>query len=344
MFWRWVIFVGDMDDKFYMMRALELAANGRQHASPNPMVGAVVVAPDGRIIGEGWHRRCGMAHAEVNAINSVKECDRVILPESTVYVTLEPCSHYGKTPPCAELLIRERVKRVVVATEDPFPKVAGRGISMLRSAGIEVRVGVLENESRELNRRFMTAHSERRPYMTLKWAQSIDGWMDSRTRHPMAFSTPLTQMLVHRLRSMNDAIITSVRTANADNPRLDCRCWGWGDSPRPVILCGEEKPNKELSILSDATRTVLVIDADKRSLESVMKELYAVHGVTSALVEAGPRMLDGFLKAGLWDEVRVEVAPFSLGDDGMHHAPEFPGTPDEMIEADGRKIYIKSQK
>lgn len=157
-----------MDNELYMRRAIALAENGKGFASPNPMVGAVIAAPGGRIIGEGWHRRCGEGHAEVNAVASVRDCDRRLLGESTMFVTLEPCSHYGKTPPCAELIIRTGIPRVVVATTDPFEKVAGRGIAMLRAAGIDVVTGVLEKESRELNRRFFTAHTLRRPFITLK--------------------------------------------------------------------------------------------------------------------------------------------------------------------------------
>lgn len=330
-----------MDDIFYMRRALQLAANGLQHTSPNPMVGAVVVAPDGRIIGEGWHRRCGGPHAEVNAIRSVPQADRSLIAQSTVYVTLEPCSHYGKTPPCALLLVSEHVRRVVVATLDPFPKVAGRGIAMLREAGIEVTVGVLEDEAIRLNRRFMTAHTLQRPYITLKWAQSADGWMDSLTRHPMAFSTPLTQTLTHRLRSLHDGIITSARTANADNPRLDVRRWPWGDAPRPVVLYRNERPAGSLGLLTDTEREVITIDCNGRDLADVMGGLYATHGLTSVLVEAGPRMLENFIEANLWDEIRAEISPVVLGDDGTHHAPVFPGIPDHIEQAGQNIIYTR---
>lgn len=330
-----------MDDIFYMRRALQLAANGLQHTSPNPMVGAVVVAPDGRIIGEGWHRRCGGHHAEVNAIRSVPQADRSLIAQSTVYVTLEPCSHYGKTPPCALLLVSEHVRRVVVATLDPFPKVAGRGIAMLREAGIEVTVGVLEDEAIRLNRRFMTAHTLQRPYITLKWAQSADGWMDSLTRHPMAFSTPLTQTLTHRLRSLHDGIITSARTANADNPRLDVRRWPWGDAPRPVILYRNERPAGSLGLLTDTERDVITIDCNGRDLADVMGGLYTTHGLTSVLVEAGPRMLENFIEADLWDEIRAEISPVVLGDDGTHHAPVFPGISDHIEQAGQNIIYTR---
>lgn len=330
-----------MDDIFYMRRALQLAANGMQHTSPNPMVGAVVVASDGRIIGEGWHRRCGGPHAEVNAIRSVSPTDRPLIAQSTVYVTLEPCSHYGKTPPCALLLVSEHVHRVVVATLDPFPKVAGRGIAMLREAGIEVTVGILEEEALRLNRRFMTAHTLHRPYITLKWAQSADGWMDSLTRHPMAFSTPLTQTLTHRLRSLHDGIITSARTANTDNPRLDVRRWPWGDAPRPVILYRNERPDASLGLLADTERYVITIGCNGRNLADIMGELYTSHGLTSVLVEAGPRLLERFIETGLWDEIRAEISPVVLGDDGVHRAPVFPGIPDHVEHAGTQDIFYK---
>ena len=201
------------DDSKYMRRALALAGNGRGFASPNPMVGAVIVAPDGRIIGEGWHRVFGRAHAEVNAIASVADSDRGLLHESTMYVTLEPCSHYGKTPPCAKLLVETGLRRVVIATVDPFPKVAGRGIAMLRDAGIEVEVGLMGEEARRLNRRFFTAHACRRPFVVLKWAMSADGFMDRRRdsvhKNACRFSTPLTTMSTMKLRSECDAVPVS---------------------------------------------------------------------------------------------------------------------------------------
>ena len=186
----------------YMRRALELARHGLGNTSPNPMVGAVIVDNSGRIIGEGYHRRCGEGHAEVNAIASVADADRGALRDATMYVTLEPCSHYGKTPPCAKLIIDTGIPRVVVGAGDPFKEVAGRGIRMMREAGIEVAEGIMAAESRALNRRFMTAHEQQRPFVTLKWARSADGFMDSDRAdgQPAKFSTPLTAMLVHRLR------------------------------------------------------------------------------------------------------------------------------------------------
>ena len=198
-----------------MQRALELARHGELDASPNPMVGAVIVAPDGSIIGEGWHRRHGEGHAEVNAIASV--ADQTMLRDATMYVTLEPCSHYGKTPPCASLIIEKGIPRVVVGCLDPYEKVAGRGVNMLREAGVEVETGCMEAECVALNRKFMTAHRLRRPYVTLKWAESADGYIDGH------ISTPVTSMLVHKLRATHDAILVGSGTVLADSPRLDTR-------------------------------------------------------------------------------------------------------------------------
>ena len=192
----------------YMRRCIELAQLGRMHAAPNPMVGAVIVCGN-RIIGEGYHAVCGKAHAEVNAINSVRPSDRELLRESTLYVSLEPCSHYGKTPPCARLIIKTGIPRVVVGCVDPFAKVQGRGIAMLREAGIEVVVGVLEAECRALNRRFITAQTLRRPYITLKWARSADGfidaWREDDSQGAAQISSPWSLMRVHQLRAMNQA-------------------------------------------------------------------------------------------------------------------------------------------
>ncbi|MDE6288774.1 MAG: bifunctional diaminohydroxyphosphoribosylaminopyrimidine deaminase/5-amino-6-(5-phosphoribosylamino)uracil reductase RibD, partial [Muribaculaceae bacterium] len=222
-------------DRKYMERALELAGHGRGYTSPNPMVGAVITAPDGRIIGEGYHRRCGEGHAEVNAIASVKDADRELLKQSTMYVTLEPCSHYGKTPPCAKLIIDTGIPRVVVGAADPFKEVAGRGIAMLRAAGVDVTEGVMAEESRSLNARFITAHEQQRPWVTLKWARSADGYLDSDRPDgtPEKFSTALTSVIVHRTRSLHDAILAGSGTALADRPRLDCRLWP-GRNPLPI--------------------------------------------------------------------------------------------------------------
>ncbi len=319
----------------YMRRALLLASHGEGNASPNPMVGAVIVH-NGRIIGEGYHRRCGEGHAEVNAIASVSEADRPLLKESTMYVTLEPCSHYGKTPPCAKLIIDTGIPRVVVGAVDPFAKVAGRGIKMLRDNGIEVSTGLLADECQRLNRKFFTAHSLGRPFVTLKWAQSSDGWMDHKrdANRPSAyrFSTPLTTLSTARLRSLHDGIITSATTVNADNPRLNVREWD-GRDPMPIIVDRSGSVNNDARLLSNP-KTLLLSSSKPNGfpasqyelishdtpINEILKILYH-KGITTVLVEAGPTMLNAFIEANAWDEARIEISPVTLGDNGMSLAP-----------------------
>lgn len=323
-------------DERYMRRALELAARGLGLVSPNPMVGAVIVGADGSIIGEGYHRRFGEGHAEVNAVASVT--DREALCRSTMYVTLEPCSHFGKTPPCARLLIDCGVPRVVVGAPDPNPKVSGRGVAMLREAGVEVVTGVLADESRRLNAAFMTAHELHRPFVTLKWAQSADGFMDSDRPdgHAEIFSTPLTSMLVHRLRSLHDAIVVGSGTVLADRPRLDCRLWP-GRSPRPILL------DRRRRLTATDIRQLagpLISDADPAAL---LRELYSRHGITSVLVEGGAGVLEAFLRAGLWDCARVETSPRRLGRRGRVQAPAPPGRAARATRyVDGNRIDLYS--
>lgn len=276
-------------DAAYMRRALELARHGELDASPNPMVGAVIVGPDGRIIGEGWHRRCGEGHAEVNAVASVS--DKSLLRDSTMYVTLEPCAHYGKTPPCARLITEMRIPRVVIGCRDPFAKVAGRGIAMLEEAGIEVEVGMLENECLALNEKFMTAHTHRRPFITLKWAESADGFIDGH------ISTPLNSTAVHRLRATHDAILVGSGTWLADRPRLDTRLFA-GKSPRRVVLDRRGR-------VTDAPGDVLIMSGYD-TLREAMERLYAEHGITSVLVEGGAELHRSFMAEGLWDRMRIE--------------------------------------
>ena len=307
-------------DKKYMFRALQLAQQGGGHASPNPMVGAVVVH-EGIIIGEGFHRCCGKAHAEVNAIASVQ--DQMVLPESTIYVTLEPCSHYGKTPPCANLLIERGIKRVVVGTLDPFEKVSGRGVAMLREAGIEVEVGVLESECRELNKRFFTAHTTGMPWVLLKWAQSSDGFIaDNKGR--VLFSTPMTQALMHRERSMVDAIVVGARTVKIDNPSLTTRYWS-GNSPLRVVLDRNLSIPSDCNVLNDGGKTLIYNEKkeeikgavewaklDTTEPETWLRDLYR-RGVTSVMVEGGANVLQQLIDSGIWNEIRIETAPVTLG-------------------------------
>lgn len=292
----------------YMRRALELARHGLLDASPNPMVGAVIVGPDGKIIGEGWHRRCGEGHAEVNAVASV--CDKEKLKDSTMYVTLEPCSHYGKTPPCADMIVERGIPRVVVGSPDPFAKVAGRGIARMKAAGVEVVTGVLEDECRALNRKFMTAHELQRPFVTLKWAQSIDGFMDGR------ISTPLTSMLVHKLRASHDAILVGSGTVLADNPSLSTRLYA-GKSPVKVVLDRRGRISRDSRIFEGDTPVIVMNGYE--TLANAMKSLYD-KGITSVLVEGGAQILESFMKEGIWDEIRVEVSPVTT--DGHVKAPQ----------------------
>ena len=324
-------------DEKYMARALELAALGCGHVSPNPMVGAVVVDHNGRIIGEGYHRQYGAAHAEVNAIASVR--DKSALRESTIYVTLEPCSHYGKTPPCAKLIIDSEIPRVVVGASDPFKEVAGRGVKMLRDAGIEVVEDVMDSECRRLNARFMTAHEQQRPFVTLKWAQSSDGFMDSDRPdgQPARFSTSLSSMLVHRLRSLHDTIAIGSGTAIADNPRLDCRTWQ-GRSPQPVIFDRRRRINP--SLLHAQRKPIILSDYD--SIAEALSQLYSM-GYTSLLVEGGALLLNAFLDSGIWDVAHIETSPIVLQGHGRTKSPILPSEPATTFDVGTNIINIYSR-
>ncbi len=279
-----------------MRRCLELAAMGEIGAHPNPMVGAVIVSPDGHILGEGYHRRCGQAHAEVNAIRNADELGHDVT-DATIYVSLEPCSHWGKTPPCAGLIIERRIPRVVVGCVDSFAKVHGRGIAMLREAGVEVTVldGAIERECRDLNRRFFTAHTLGRPFVALKWAETADGYVDRlRTDDSTAalrISSPATQIAVHRYRSTFDAIAVGERTARLDHPRLDSRCWPGGRAPERV-------------------------EFRRGDLLAQLRELYG-RGISSVLIEGGPTLQRAFLAANLVDEIRIERGAEPLGAPGV---------------------------
>ena len=315
-----------------MQRCIQLAQFGEAGAPPNPLVGAVIVCR-GRIIGEGYHRRCGGPHAEVNAIRSVS--DQSLLRQSTLYVSLEPCAHYGKTPPCADLIIEKGIPRVVVGCIDPFAKVCGLGIRKLREAGVEVAVGALEDECRRLNRRFFTFHEKQRPWVTLKWAQSRDGFIDRLRRDDEAsaqLSTPFTQMLVHRLRARSQAILVGTQTALRDNPSLTNRLWPGGQPLRLVIDRRGILP-PTLRLFDDSAPTHVYPTGN---LTEILSDLHQ-RGIQSLLVEGGALLLRSFLEQGLWDEARVETAAISLGR-GVR-APEIPlslMTREEVV--DGHKI------
>ncbi len=249
------------DDELYMMRCLQLAAMAEGQTSPNPMVGAVVVC-DGKIIGEGYHHRAGEPHAEPNAINSVK--DEGLLKCSTLYVSLEPCSHWGKTPPCADLIVRKGLKRVVIATLDPNPKVAGRGVKILQDAGIEVTVGVMEEEARWLNRRFMTVQEKGRPYVILKWAETEDGIIDvcreEKGNGPIKISNSVTKTLNHQVRVEEDAIMVATKTALLDDPHLTVTKWT-GKNPVRVLLDRTLRVPANYRIFDGVAKTIVFTNA-----------------------------------------------------------------------------------
>ena len=299
-------------DERYMRRCLQLARGGRQNAKPNPMVGAVIVSSDGRIIGEGYHVRCGEGHAEVNAFASVRPEDEPLLAEATVYVSLEPCSHWGKTPPCADLIVSKGVRRVVCGCVDPFAEVQGRGIRRIREAGIEVTVGVLEQECLALNRRFITVNAEKRPYIILKWAQTANGKIAGRKASapgaaPLLLSTGFTKMLVHKLRAENDAILVGHETVCCDHPRLNTREWSGRDPERLVLAHDGEGIPSWFRRFDDIAPLLRYLYDNKRQ---------------SLLVEGGAATLRSFMERGLWDEIRVETAPFTVAEGT--DAPQLP--------------------
>lgn len=301
-----------MQHEHFMQRALELASLGRGAVAPNPLVGCVIVHND-CIIGEGWHRQYGQAHAEVNAIAAVK--NPALLSEATLYVTLEPCAHYGKTPPCSLLIIEKGIKKVVVANVDPFPEVAGKGIAMLEAAGCEVEVGVLAEQGRWLNRRFFTFQEQKRPFVILKWAESADGFMAPATKTPYWISSPESKLLTHSWRAEESGILVGAGTVLADNPALTTRLVA---GPNPHRFVVEHPPilSNQLQAFDAAAPTTRLITSEESSLAQQLPQvLEQVHqqGIQSLLVEGGRQLLQAFLEAGLWDEIRVFKAPHGLG-------------------------------
>ena len=306
------------------MRAFELAKNGLGMTYPNPMVGCVVVCDD-RIIGEGWHRKAGGPHAEVNAINSVRE--KHLLPKSDVYVSLEPCSHFGKTPPCSDLLIAKKVKRVIVGGIDPFDKVKGKGIKRLESAGVEVVKLFMPAEAFDVNKRFFTYHLLKRPYVFLKFAESADGFMDIKrniqdleSAQVNWISNPYSKQVAHKLRANEAAILVGKNTVKNDNPALSTRLW-FGDNPLRVLVDRELSLNSRLKILNDGIPTLILtsdlqkgslhlkdfidyarLDRDGSLVNQILNELYR-RGVQSLIVEGGAQVLQQFIDTNLWDEL-----------------------------------------
>ncbi|MFO7370386.1 MAG: bifunctional diaminohydroxyphosphoribosylaminopyrimidine deaminase/5-amino-6-(5-phosphoribosylamino)uracil reductase RibD [Bacteroidales bacterium] len=303
-----------------MSRCLDLAVQGLGYTAPNPLVGSVVVC-NNRIIGEGYHRQIGGPHAEVNAVNSVK--DKSLLRKSVLYVNLEPCSHTGRTPPCADMIIRAGIPEVVIGTVDPNPLVSGKGIGMLEKAGIRVMKGVLEKECIDLNRRFFVFHRHKRPYVVLKWAQSADGFIDvireaNTTNQPTWISNEISRMLVHKWRSEEQSIMIGTRTAAMDNPRLNVREWP-GKSPIRVVIDRNLSLPKNLHVFDNTSSTIVFnalhdyseglttyarINYSDSMLNQALGYLYD-HEIQSVFVEGGRMLIDSFIQEGLWDEARV---------------------------------------
>jgi diaminohydroxyphosphoribosylaminopyrimidine deaminase/5-amino-6-(5-phosphoribosylamino)uracil reductase len=316
-------------DEQYMQRCLQLAAMAAGQVAPNPMVGAVLVYDD-RIIGEGYHKKLGEAHAEVNCINSVAETDKNFIAASTMYVSLEPCVHFGKTPPCADLIIKNKIPKVVLGCRDSFEAVAGKGIERLKAAGIEVLVGILENECLELNKRFFVFHEKKRPYIILKWAQSSDGMIAAPLNPPeggslehtiarrLLISNEFTNRLVHKWRAEEEAILVGTNTALLDDPSLTARLWP-GKNPVRLVIDTDLKLPLHLKLFDGNTKTI-VFNYVKRAeaenlvyhqlkkgediLAQIAASVYSLN-IQSVMVEGGAKLLQSFIDGGLWDEARV---------------------------------------
>lgn len=336
-----------MNPSLFMQRALDLAERGKGTVRPNPLVGCVLVH-EGNIIGEGYHEQYGGPHAEVNAIASVTDSN--LLTDATAYVSLEPCSHWGKTPPCANLLIQKGIKSVVVATLDPNPLVAGKGVKLLEQAGISVQVGLLEQEARWQNRRFFCQQEKHRPYLILKWAQTQDGFIARENFDSKWISGTQSRQLVHQWRAAEQAILVGKNTALHDNPRLNVRDWTGSDPIRVVLDSKLELPadlhlfDQQIPTLCYTTRksekltNLEWVKLPQISLEALLADLHA-RQIQSVLIEGGSNTIRQFLAAGLWDEARVFTAPIAF-ERGIA-APQLTQTPAEShaIGVDQLDLY-----
>lgn len=322
-------------DVAYMLRCVELARKGSGTVAPNPMVGAVLVHGQ-RIIGEGWHQQYGEAHAEVNCIRSVLPQDQALIPESTMYVSLEPCAHFGKTPPCADLIIAHQIPRVVIGSQDPFPDVNGKGIAKLRAAGVDVSTGIASEACEELNRRFFTFHRQHRPYVILKWAISANGKMAANGDERLLISNDLSNRLVHQWRSEEAAILVGARTALLDNPSLTNRLWTGNDPIRLVVDMDLSLP-EHLQVFDGQTQTIVFntlkhnmeaplkfyqVTDDVDLVDQILNALYVLK-IQSVLVEGGAKTLQAFLDKNCWDEIRVLTNTTLHVDQGLQ-APAVP--------------------
>jgi len=347
-----------MEDELYMRRCFELAQKGIGNVAPNPMVGAVIVHR-GKIIGEGYHMKWGGPHAEVNAIASVQ--DPTLLKESTIYVSLEPCSHYGKTPPCAKLILEKGIPEVVVSNKDPFPEVSGRGIRMLQEGGVKVRTGLLEEEGWLVNRRFFTFHEQKRPFVILKWAQSEDGFMDHPRGNGQAayrFSNETTQRISHQLRANEAAILVGTRTALLDNPSLTVR-HVIGNNPTRILIDRRLCVPSDYNLYNGEAPTLVFTEAKpafsapntefvntpfeggKLPVTTLLHELYK-RNLQSLIVEGGSATLRSFIESGQWDEMHVEVVAGLQLKEGTA-APERAGELFEQV-GEGKNIVYRYRK
>lgn len=336
--------------ELYMKRCLELAAMGLGNTSPNPMVGSVIVFEE-KIIGEGFHRNYGEAHAEVNAINSVS--DKSFLKESTLYVNLEPCSHYGKTPPCAELIIKMGIPEVIIGTGDPNPLVLGKGVDMLKNAGIKVTAGVLEKECKDLNKRFFTFHKCQRPFIVLKWAETADGFIDKiRTAEdkPEWITNAASKILVHKWRSEEQSIMIGTNTALMDNPALNVREW-YGKNPVRVVIDKNGRLPSNLKILDGTHPTIVYtrtngmnnsknltyinIPQNTDEILFIMNHLYC-NKISSVLIEGGAELINSIVAKNLWDETKIFTGKIFFNK-GVR-APEINSFPISETEIDGVRL------
>lgn len=306
-----------------MRRCLDLAQKGLGNTYPNPMVGCVIVC-DGRIIGEGWHKKAGEAHAEVNAIQSVE--NKEWLKNSKLYVSLEPCAHFGKTPPCSDLIVAHQISEVVIGTGDPFAQVNGMGIRKLEKAGIKVKLGVLEKECRELNKRFFHFHQHKKPFVILKWAQTADGYMATETGEQKWITNSFSKQLVHKWRTEERSILVGYKTAKFDNPQLNARLWA-GNQPLRLVIDRDLSLDADLNLFDQSQKTLVFTEKQQESQmnlnyfqmqfdenleENILHQLYEME-IQSVLIEGGVQTLNRFISKGLWDEARILTASQSWG-------------------------------
>ena len=336
-------------DENMMRRCIQLASNGLGNTYPNPLVGCVIVK-DGEIIAEGWHQKAGEPHAEVNAINQI--VNKEILKESTLYVSLEPCAHFGKTPPCADLIVKYSIPKVVIGTVDPFAKVNGLGIQKLKNAETELILGVLEKESRELNKRFFTFHQEKRPYIILKWAQTADGFISPLNDKKKWITNEFSKQIVHKWRTEEQSILVGTKTAKVDDPQLNARLWS-GNQPIRLVLDKDLKLERNLNLFDLSQKSIVftekraedqenlqfeTIAFDECLAEQILNKLYHMD-IQSIIIEGGKQTLETFIQKGLWDEARIFTSKENWGEG--FESPKITGklVETKMIQSDRLEIF-----